>query len=43
MSGSVARKLSGFGVRDEISSPRPGEVVTGDPDVEIRRGVRGVA
>ncbi|WP_231747232.1 hypothetical protein, partial [Burkholderia sp. BDU5] len=42
LSGSVARNLSGFWVRHEATR-KPGTVVTGNPEDEIRRGLHGLA
>ena len=38
MSGSVARNMSGLGVRNG-NTFKPGTLVTGDPEDEIRRSV----
>ena len=42
MSGSVARNMSGLGKRNE-HTPKPGTLVTGDPEDEIRGSVYRLA
>src|SRR5229473_5658846 len=42
MSGSVARNVSGFGVRHGAIL-KPGTLVTGNPEDEIRRDIHGLA
>ena len=42
MSGSVARNMSGLGKRNG-NHPKPGALVTGDPEDEIRRSVYRLA
>ena len=42
MSGSVARNMSGLGVSNG-NTFKPGEMVTGDPEDEIRRSVYRLA
>ncbi len=42
MSGSVVRNMSGLGVSNGHTF-KPGELVTGDPEDEIRRSVYRLA
>jgi len=42
MSGSVARNMSGLG-NSNGNNPKPGKMVTGDPEDEIRRSLYKLA